>query len=93
MLKVNKSLIASEIITTSMLSACGGSNSKTDTTTPDGTVTPSVNLYNSVDCKEMLPAASLVLLTSGSSCGYLTVPEKHALYGQPASTKNIEIAV
>jgi pimeloyl-ACP methyl ester carboxylesterase len=41
----------------------------------------------------MLSSAQLALLTEGSSCGYLTVPEKHALYGQPASDKNIEIAV
>jgi len=93
MLKANKSLIVTAIITTSMLSACGGSNSKTESTTPDVTTTPAVNLYKSVDCKDMLSAANLALLTSGSSCGYLSVPEKHALYGQPASTKNIEIAV
>jgi pimeloyl-ACP methyl ester carboxylesterase len=41
----------------------------------------------------MLSSSQLALLTAGSSCGYLTVPEKHAIYSQPASTKNIEIAV
>ena len=96
MIQTNKSLIALAIITTSLLTACGGSNSKKETTTTpttDSGVTPSVIVYKEISCKEMLSAPQLSLLTSGSSCGYLTVPEKHALYGKPASTKNIEIAV
>ena len=94
-MKANKSLIVSAIITTSMLSACGGSKTETTspTTKPSVTVTPSVDLYKSVSCKDMLSAGNFAILTPGSSCGYLTVPEKHPLYGQPATTKNIEIAV
>jgi pimeloyl-ACP methyl ester carboxylesterase len=91
MIETNKTLIALAIITTSLLTACGGSDAKKETTiTP---TTPNVNSYQAVTCKDMLSAPQLSLLTSGSSCGYLTVPEKHALYGKPASTKNIEIAV
>ncbi len=89
MMKVNLSFIASTMIATSMLSACGGSSSKPDTT---GSVLPAGS-YKSIACKEMLSAGQLTQLTSGSSCGYLSVPEKHALYGQPASEKKIEIAV
>lgn len=87
----NKSLIALAVMTTSILTACGGSDTKKETTTTP--TVPNVSAYKDVECKNMLSAAQLSLLTSGSSCGYLTVPEKHALYGKPASTKNIEIAV
>lgn len=96
MIQTNKSIIALTIITTSLLTACGGSNAKkeiTITPTPDTGVTEPVNAYKNVACKDMLSASQLSILTSGSSCGYLTVPEKHALYGNPASTKKIEIAV
>jgi len=91
MITTNKTLIALAVMTTSILTACGGSDAKKQTTiTP---TTPNVNSYQDVACKDMLSAPQLSLLTTGSSCGYLTVPEKHALYGKPASTKNIEIAV
>ncbi|WP_291621643.1 alpha/beta fold hydrolase [Colwellia sp.] len=91
MIKTNKSLIALAVMTTSILTACGGSDAKKETTiTP---TVPEVSAYKDVECKDMLSAPQLSLLTSGSSCGYLTVPEKHAIYGKPASTKNIEIAV
>jgi len=99
MTTTNKSLIALAIMTTSLLTACGGSNSKKETTTttitptPGTDVTQQANSYKDVACNDMLSVSQLVQLTSGSSCGYLTVPEKHALYGKPASTKNIEIAV
>jgi pimeloyl-ACP methyl ester carboxylesterase len=95
MIKTNKTLIALAIITTSLLTACGGSDGKKDTATTgtDGGVTQPVNTYKEVPCDSMLSASQLSILTSGSSCGYLTVPEKHALYGKPASAKNIEIAV
>ena len=92
MIKVNLSFVASTMIATSMLSACGGSSSKPDTTKTDGSVTPASS-YKSIECKEMLSAGQLTQLTPSSSCGYLSVPEKHALYGQPASEKKIEIAV
>ena len=91
MIKTNKSIIALAIMTAGILTACGGSDTKKETTiTP---TVPEVSAYKDVECKDMLSAPQLSLLTSGSSCGYLTVPEKHALYGKPASTKNIEIAV
>lgn len=92
MIKVNDHLIASTIIATSMLSACGGSSSKTEANTGNG-VTQAVNTYKSIECKDMLSASQFKLLTTGSSCGYLSVPEKHAIYGQAASEKKIEIAV
>ncbi len=92
MVQTNRTLIASAIIATSLLAACGGSSSKSDITTDKGVTAPT-NSFKTVACKSMLPAANLALLTEGSSCGYLTVPEKHALYGQPASDKKIEIAV
>jgi len=91
MMQTNKSLIALAVITTSILTACGGSDAKKETTTTP--TVPEVSAYKDVACKDMLSASQLSLLTAGSSCGYLTVPEKHALYGKPASTKNIEIAV
>jgi len=91
MITANKTLITLAVMTTSILTACGGSDTKKETTiTP---TVPEVSAYKNVECKDMLSASQLSLLTSGSSCGYLTVPEKHALYGKPASTKNIEIAV
>ncbi|RTR39983.1 alpha/beta fold hydrolase [Shewanella canadensis] len=91
MIKDKLPLIATTIIATSMLSGCGGSGSKTETT---GTgVTDPIKSYKPIECKAMLSASQLALLTPGSGCGYLSVPEKHALYGQPASEKNIEIAV
>ncbi len=93
MLKTKKALVASTIIATALLSACGGSNSKTDKTSTEAGTTDYVNLYKSIECKDMLSSSKLKLLTPGSSCGYLTVPEKHAIYGQAASTDNIEIAV
>ena len=98
MITTNKSLIALAIITTSLLTACGGSNSKketTPTTTPTtgSGETPSAIVYKAVECKGMLSATQLSLLTSGSSCGYLTVPEQHALYGKLASTNTIDVAV
>ncbi|KGJ86479.1 alpha/beta fold hydrolase [Colwellia psychrerythraea] len=91
MIPTNKTLITLAIMTTSILTACGGSDTKKETT-----IKPTiheVNTYKEVACKDMLSAPQVSLLTSGSSCGYLTVPEKHALYGKPASTKNIKIAV
>jgi len=91
MIPTNKSLIVLAIMTTSILTACGGSDTKKET--PTAPTLPEVNTYKDVACKDMLPAPQLSLLTAGSSCGYLTVPEKHALYGKPASIKNIEIAV
>ncbi|WP_084683740.1 alpha/beta fold hydrolase [Psychromonas hadalis] len=96
MVPTNKTLIALAIITTSILTACGSSDAKKATTitpTLDTGVTQPVNTYKDVACKDMLSVSQLSILTSGSTCGYLTVPEKHALYGKPASTKNIEIAV
>ncbi len=92
MIKANKALVASTIITAAILSACGGSNAKKVTPAPTPAPTP-VKLYKAVECKSMLSANQLALLTTDSSCGYLSVPEKHALYGQAASTKKIEIAV
>ena len=91
MIPTNKTLIALAVMTTSLLTACGGSDTKKETTTTP--TVPEVNVYKEVACQVMLSAPQLSLLTAGSSCGYLTVPEKHALYGKPASTKNIEIAV
>jgi len=91
MMQTNKSLIALAIMTTSILTACGGSDAKKETTIKP--TVPEVNTYKDVACTDMLSAPQVSILTSGSSCGYLTVPEKHALYGKPASTKNIEIAV
>ncbi len=92
MVPANKTLIASAMIATSFLTACGGSSSKSDVTTDKG-VTTSTNAFKVVECKSMLPSPKVDLLTAGSSCGYLTVPEKYALYGGPASEKSIEIAV
>ena len=91
MMQTNKTLIALAVMTTSILTACGGSDTKKETTILP--TTPDAISYKEVACKVMLSAPQLSLLTAGSSCGYLTVPEKHALYGKPASTKNIEIAV
>ncbi|MCJ8293313.1 MAG: alpha/beta fold hydrolase [Colwellia sp.] len=91
MIPTNKTLIALAVMTTSILTACGGSDTKKETTISP--TTPDVISYKEVACKVMLSAPQLSLLTAGSSCGYLTVPEKHALYGKPASTTNIEIAV
>ena len=91
MIPTNKTLIALAVMTTSLLTACGGSDTKKETTTTP--TVPEVNVYKEVACQVMLSAPQLSLLPAGSSCGYLTVPEKHALYGKPASTKNIEIAV
>ncbi len=93
MIKANKSLIVSVILTGTILSACGGSNTKTKPTAPDVTVPVVADLYQTVACKDMLSTAKLNILTAGSSCGYLTVPEKHALYGEAASKNTIEIAV
>lgn len=92
MVQTNRTLITSVIIATSLLAACGGSSSKSSVTT-DKDVTAPTNSFKTVACKSMLPPANIALLTEGSSCGYLTVPEKHALYGQAASERNIEIAV
>ena len=92
MVQTNRTLIASAIIATTLLAACGNSSSKSDETTDKGVTAPA-NSFKTVKCKSMLPSAKLALLTEGSSCGYLTVPEKHALYGQPVSEKKIEIAV
>lgn len=92
MVQTNRTLITSAIIATSLLAACGGSSSKSDVTTDKGVTAPT-NSFKTVACKSMLPAAKVAILTEGSSCGYLTVPEKHALYGQAASDKKIEIAV
>ncbi|WP_232769091.1 alpha/beta fold hydrolase [Colwellia sp. Bg11-28] len=92
MVPTNRTLIASAIIATSLLAACGDSSSKSNVTTDKAVTTP-VNSFKTVACKSMLPSAKVALLTEGASCGYLTVPEKHALYGQTASDKKIEIAV
>jgi pimeloyl-ACP methyl ester carboxylesterase len=92
MVQTNRTLITSVIIATSLLAACGGSSSKSSVTTDKGVNAPT-NSFKTVACKSMLPPANIALLTEGSSCGYLTVPEKHALYGQAASERNIEIAV
>ena len=92
MVQTNRTLITSVIIATSLLAACGGSSSKSSVTTDKGVNAPT-NSFKTVACKSMLPPANIALLTEGSSCGYLTVPEKHALYGQAASEINIEIAV
>lgn len=92
MVQTNRTLITSVIIATSLLAACGGSSSKSSVTTNKGVTAPT-NSFKTVACKSMLPPANIALLTEGSSCGYLTVPEKHALYGQAASERNIEIAV
>ncbi len=92
MITTNKSFIALAIMTTSILTACGGSDSKKHNTTTDNGIAPA-DTYKEVTCKSMLSASQLSLLTTGSTCGYFTVPEKHALYGKPASSKNIEIAV
>ena len=96
MIPTNKTLIALAIMSTSLLTACGGSDAKKETTTtstPNTGITQSVIAYKEVECKDMLSASQLTQLTIGSSCGYLSVPEKHALYGEQASTKIIEIAV
>ncbi len=92
MVQTNRTLITSVIIATSLLAACGGSSSKSSVTIDKGVTAPT-NSFKTVACKSMLPPANIALLTEGSSCGYLTVPEKHALYGQAASERNIEIAV
>jgi len=92
MTTTNKSLIALAIMTTSILTACGGSDSKNDNTTTDNGIAPA-ETYKEVACKSMLSTSQLSLLTAGSTCGYFTVPEKHALYGKAASNNNIEIAV
>ncbi|MFT5759679.1 MAG: pimeloyl-ACP methyl ester carboxylesterase [Alteromonadaceae bacterium] len=96
MIPANKTLIALAIISTSLLTACGSSDAKKEINTtliPNTGITQSVIAYKDVECKNMLSTSQLTLLTTGSSCGYLSVPEKHALYGEPASTKIIEIAV
>ncbi|PVZ63407.1 alpha/beta fold hydrolase [Pelagibaculum spongiae] len=74
-------LIACAIVATSALSACSDSSK---------TVTKS---YRSIDCEQMLSTEQMASLTPSSSCGFLSVPEIHAIYGEPASEKNIEIAV
>ena len=94
MVATKKTLIALAITASTILTACGGSDAKKETPpTTDSGVTQPVKAYKEVECKDMLSTPQLALLTSGSACGYLTVPQKHALYGQPASTNTIEIAV
>jgi len=93
MLKTNKTLFATTIVASALLTACGGSTSKNDTTKNTGKNTEAATSEQTVACTDMLPANVAGLLTPGSSCGYLTVPEKHAVYGQPASDKTIQIAV
>jgi pimeloyl-ACP methyl ester carboxylesterase len=88
MIKTNHTLVASAIVAT-MLTACGDSK----TVKTDASVTEPAKSFKSVECKKMLPSKKSALLTPGSTCGYLTVPEKYELYGQPASKKTIEIAV
>lgn len=78
-------------MTSGTRTACGGSNSKS--TNGDNTSSIRKDNYSVVDCKKMLPAIKIAQLTAGSSCGFLTVPEKYALYGQPESKKKIEIAI
>jgi pimeloyl-ACP methyl ester carboxylesterase/ATP-dependent protease ClpP protease subunit len=91
MIQTNKTVIALAIMTTGILTACGGSDTKKDTDiTP---TTPGGDTYKEMPCKDMLSTSQVSILTPGSTCGYLTVPEKHALYGKPVSTKSIEIAV
>lgn len=91
----NKMCVVPTIIALALLSACGGDSGAKTNTTVVAPTTPTApkKLFKLVACKDMLSAEKISLLTANSSCGYLSVPEKHAVYGQVASTKNIEIAV
>jgi pimeloyl-ACP methyl ester carboxylesterase len=92
MIQRNKTSVASAIIAAYILTACGGSSSKKETIVAPPVAPPS-SAFIHVACDSMLSSAQVAQLSTGSSCGFLTVPEKHAVYGQPATEKNIEIAV
>ena len=84
-----------------IVTACGGSSNSPAPAPPAPPPPPpppppkpvSKVAFKETACNSMLTAAQLTALTSGSSCGFLTVPEKHAIEGQPASEKTIEVAV
>ena len=73
------------------LAACGGGSDKSAAKPPPKPT--SKIAFNETACDTLLTAAQTKALTSGSSCGLLTVPEKHAVNGQPASEKTIQVAV
>ena len=73
------------------LIACGGGSNKSASKPPPKPT--SKIAFNETACDTLLTAAQVKVLTSGSSCGFLTVPEKHAIKGQPASERTIQIAV
>ena len=75
----------------STLAACGGGSDKSASKPPPKPT--SKIAFNETACDTLLTAAQVKALTSGSSCGFLTVPEKHAVNGQPASEKTIRVAV
>ena len=73
------------------LTACGGGSDQS-ASKPAPKPTSKI-AFNETACDTLLTAAQVKALTSGSSCGFLTVPEKHAVNGQPASEKTIQVAV
>ena len=73
------------------LAACGGGSDQSASKPPPKPT--SKIAFNETACDTLLTAAQVKTLTSGSSCGFLTVPEKHAVNGQPASEKTIQVAV
>ena len=73
------------------LAACGGGGDKSASKPPPKPT--SKIAFDETACDTVLTAAQVKALTSGSSCGFLTVPEKHAVNGQPASEKTIQVAV
>ena len=73
------------------LAACGGGGDQSASKPPPKPT--SKIAFNETACDTLLTAAQVKALTSGSSCGFLTVPEKHAVNGQPASEKTIQVAV
>ncbi|QYJ90113.1 alpha/beta fold hydrolase [Shewanella halotolerans] len=74
------------VMATALLGGCNQS-SKSDTKKE---VASKVGTYASVDCSTFTKSQDL---PKGASCGYLTVPEKHALKGKSASKTTMEIAV
>ena len=74
------------------LAACGGGSDNKSAAKPPPQPTSKI-AFNETACDTLLTAAQVKALTSGSSCGFLTVPEKHAVNGQPASEKTIQVAV
>ena len=79
-----------------IVTACGGSSNSPRPAPPAPPPPPkpiSKVAFNETACNTMLTAAQVSALTSGSTCGFLTVPEKHAIDGRPASEKTIQLAV